>query len=407
MDSGRRGALTGLRVLDLTQMLAGPFCTQLFADHGAEVIKIEPLDGEDIRRTGPFHKDDALRAFGGYYASVNRNKKSIALNLKDPAAVEVLLKLVDGADALVENFRSGVMDRLGLGYETLQARNPRIVYGAIRGFGDPRTGASPYQDWPAFDVVAQAMGGLMQITGPDADTPLKAGPGVGDIFPAVMCAFGVLAAMMEARCTGQGQFVDVAMTDSVLALCERMVYQRSFLGIRPHPEGNRHPLLAPFGLLRCKDGHVTLAAHTDGWWARLCTIIGRPDLVQDPRTATESARVQHRDVVYGALEEFTSSRTKAQLMELLGGSIPFGPVYNIDEIASDPHFSAREMIVQVPHPGIDGTVGIAGVVAKMSRTPGKVHSRAPLLGEHSSDILESLGYSAHQVADLRSRGAVA
>ena len=217
------GALQDLRIIDLTQMLAGPYGTMMLADHGAQVIKIEPPEGDMTRKAGPFREDDAQKVLGGYFQSVDRNKLSVCLDLKTQGGRAAFKVLVRDADAVTENFRAGVMERLGVGYEVLRDINPRIVYGALRGFGDTRTGASPYVDWPAFDVVAQAMGGIMAITGPDGRTPTKVGPGVGDIIPGMMLAFGVLAAVHHARRTGQGQFVDVSMVDAVLAVCERTI----------------------------------------------------------------------------------------------------------------------------------------------------------------------------------------
>ena len=205
----------------------------------------------------------SCKAFGGYFASVNRNKKSIAIDLKQPEGRELVMRLCDGADAVVENYRGGVMDRLGLGYETLHERYPKLVYATIRGFGDWRTGQSPYTDWPAYDVVAQALGGVMAITGPDKDTPMKVGPGIGDLMPATMCAFGIVSAILRAHKTGRGQFVDVGMVDAILSICERIVHQHSFTGGVPVPEGNHHPLLCPFGMFPAKDGYVTIAAHAD------------------------------------------------------------------------------------------------------------------------------------------------
>jgi crotonobetainyl-CoA:carnitine CoA-transferase CaiB-like acyl-CoA transferase len=400
------GPLEGVRVIDFTQMLAGPYCTQLLADQGADVVKVEPIEGEESRRAGPYRPEDELRAFGGYFASVNRNKRSIGLNLKDPAARDVALQLADGADVVVENYRAGVMDRLGLSYELLRKRNPRLVYAAIRGFGDPRTGKSPYSDWPAFDVVAQAMGGLMQINGPDRDTPLKVGPGVGDLYPAALCAFGISSALLRAARTGKGQFVDVSMVDAVLSLCERTVHQNSFQDLIPHPEGNRHPLLSPFGLFRAKDGFVTMAAHFDSWWAKLCELVDRPDLVSDPRTATMAARVANNAFVYDQLELYTTQHTKQELAAVLGGKIPFGPVNNVAEILADPHFAAREMIQKVDHPGLDRQLAIAGIAVKMSETPGRIARRAPLAGEHTDEILRELGIEPAQLRSLRTEGAV-
>ena len=401
------GALSDLRVIDLTQMLAGPICTQVLADQGAQVIKVEPLSGDGIRSSGPFRGDDTLRAFGGYFQSVNRNKSSIALDLKREEGKAILMQLIEGADVLVENFRAGVMERLGLGYETLRPKNPKLVYATIRGFGDPRSGESPYAHWPAYDVVAQAMGGVMSITGPAGGDPTKVGPGIGDIVPGLMLGIGILAAVHHARQTGLGQFVDVAMADCVLALCERIVYQQSYEGLSPKPEGNRHPLLCPFGLFPAKDGWVSIACPDERLWGQLAQTIGRPEMAQDPRYATNPARVAHTGEVIAAVEAFTRVRTKAELARILGGITPFGPVYTSKEIFDDPHFAKRHMIVEVEHPGCPTPVQIAGVPIKMSETPGSVRRRAPLLGEHTEAVLRGLGLEQDRITRLRHEGVIA
>ncbi|MDB6001747.1 MAG: Formyl-CoA transferase [Rhizobacter sp.] len=400
------GALEGLRVIDMTQMLAGPYASMLLADHGAEVIKIEPLAGDYVRGIGPFREDDALRVYGGYFQSVNRNKLSVSIDLKSPRGRQIVLDLVKSADVLVENFRSGVMDRLGLSYETLAAINPRLVYGAVRGYGDPRTGSSPQVDWPAYDVIAQAMGGVMGITGADPHSPMKVGPGVGDIVPAMFCAFGVLAAVYRAQRTGQGQFVDVSMVDSVLALCERIVYQYAYQGKVAGPEGNRHPFLTPFGIVPCRDGHIALACHTDAFWASLCSLMGRPELAADARFQTEEARRSNAPATYEVVAEFTLPRSKRELVEILGGKIPFGPIYTIEDIRESPHFAARGMIVEVDHPGVPQPVEIAGVPVHMTATPGGVRRRAPLLSEHAPQVLAGIGIDADELASLRAAGVV-
>ncbi len=400
------GALAGLRVVDLTQMLAGPFCTQILADHGAEVIKVEAMTGDGTRVTGPFRDDDTLRSFGGYFQSVNRNKRSIAVDMKTDAGREIVRKLIDNADIVVENFRSGVMDRLGLSFETLRKTNPRLVYGTVRGFGDPRSGESPYAQWPAYDVVSQAMGGMMGITGPDRDTPTKIGPGVGDTVPALMLCIGILAAVHRARDTGEGQFVDVAMTDAVLAMCERIVYQTSYTGAVPTPEGNRHPLLCPFGLFRARDGFVSIACATDHFWEKLAVAIGRPELGADDAFATNAARVRNAQQVIDAIEAFTSVRTKEEIAQCLGGKVPFGPVYTSAEIFEDPHYRVREMLVEVEQPGSNNPVKIAGVPIKLSSTPGGIRTRAPRLGEHTDEILQAAGYQFQDIERMRLAGAI-
>jgi crotonobetainyl-CoA:carnitine CoA-transferase CaiB-like acyl-CoA transferase len=400
------GALAGLRVIDLTQMLAGPFCTQILADHGADVIKVEAMTGDGTRVTGPFCADDKLRDFGGYFQSVNRNKRSIAVDLKTEEGRSIVRSLIDNADIVVENFRAGVMERLGLSFETLRQTNPRLVYGTVRGFGDPRSGESPYAQWPAYDVVSQAMGGMMGITGPDRDTPTKIGPGVGDTVPALMLCIGILAAVHRAKETGQGQFVDVAMTDAVLAMCERIVYQTSYTGDVPAPEGNRHPLLCPFGLFRARDGHVSIACATDAFWAKLAIAIGRPEMATDASFATNAARVQHQQQVIDAIEAFTSVRTKEEIAVVLGGKVPFGPVYTSAEIFADKHYAVREMLVAVEQPGSATPVRIAGVPVKLSETPGAVYRRAPLLGEHTDEVLLAAGYTDSDIRRLRQGSVV-
>ena len=403
--SARFGALSDIRVIDLTQMLAGPFGSMVLADHGAEVVKIEATgDGDMTRLAGPYREDDRVRAIGGYFQSVNRNKKSVCLDLKSPAGQEAFLALVRDADVVVENFRAGVMDRLGLSYERLKAVNPKLVYGALRGFGDPRTGASPYGDWPAFDVVAQAMGGVMAITGPPGGPPTKVGPGIGDLIPGLMLAFGVLAAVHHARRTGEGQFVDVSMVDSILAICERTVWQNSVEGLVPAPDGNHHPFLCPFGVYPAADGHVTVAAHDDGFFKVFCDQLGIEDLPTDPRFARRLDRTANRHELIPRIGSYTARFTKVELTERLGGKIPFAPVLNIAEIMADPHAASREMIVEVTAPGGRPTK-VAGVPVKMTGTPGGVHARAPLLGEHTVEMLRRAGVAQADIDALLASNA--
>ena len=406
-DKAPDGALDGVRIVDLTQMLAGPYCTMMLADQGAEIIKVEPLDGDHTRIIGPYHIDDKLRAFGGYFASVNRNKHSIAIDLKQPEGREIVMKLCETADAVVENYRGGVMDRLGLSYEAIRERNPKLVYATIRGFGDARTGKSPYSDWPAYDVISQAMGGIMAITGPDKDTPMKVGPGVGDIVPAITCAFGIVSAIFRAHKTGKGQFVDVGMVDAILAICERVMHQHSYAQTLPVPEGNHHPLLCPFGMFPAKDGAVTIAAHADQHFPILCRLIGKPEFVGDPRFVDVQSRRANQDVIIKAVSDFTHQRTKQELLAHFGGQVPFSPVYNVRDIVADPHFKARDMLPWVPHPGLDHEVQIAGVAVKMTETPGRVRHRAPLLGEHTEKYLTTLGLGASEIARLKAEKIVA
>ncbi|WP_420145537.1 CaiB/BaiF CoA transferase family protein [Sphingobium sp.] len=402
------GALQDIRIIDLTQMLAGPYATMMLADHGADVIKVEPPEGDMTRPLGPFRADNAGDDLGGYFQSINRNKRSICLNLKTPEGRDALLRLVADADAVVENYRVGVMERLGLGYDVLRAVNPRLVYAALRGFGDDRTGASPYRHWPAYDVISQAMGGIMAITGPDAASPMKVGPGVGDIIPGAMFAFGILAAIHNARRTGNGQFVDIAMVDAVLALCERTIYQHSVQGIVPRPEGNHHPFMVPFGIYPAADGHVALASHQQSFFETMCHRLDAQGLLDDPLYATVDLRVANRAALQRDLALITQRYTKAQLTERLGGLLPYGPVMDVGDIVGDPHYAARDMIVPVAQPGDRPPINIAGVPIKMTDTPGGIHRRAPLLGEDTVQELRRIGLSQTEIDHLiANRAAVA
>lgn len=401
------GALKGLRILDLTHALAGPFCSQILADHGADVIKVEPLEGDFFRRMGPFRDDDAERHFGGLFQSCNRNKRSISLDLKHPEGQEIFRNMVKSADALVENYRAGVLEKIGLGYATLKILNPRLVYTSVRGFGDKAGGQSPYMHWPAFDIVAQAMGGWMGITGEDADHPVKVGGGAGDTVPGLFAAFGTMAALWHARATGEGQYVDVAMTDSILAMSEMVVSQFSYRGVSPTPAGNGIPGFAPFGTIRVQDGLIAIAAPHDPQWLVLCQLMGRTDLVTDPRFASEQLRWNHRTELYEAIEAYTGLHTKEELRGIFGGKVPFSPIYTAGEIFQDPHFAVRDMLPLVEHPGCAVPTAVPGVPVKLSVTPGGVRHRAPRLGEHTRDILLEIGLTEADVEGLSSRGAVA
>ena len=343
------GILAGLRVLDLSRMLSGPYATMMLADHGAEVIKVEDAHGDTSRANGPFRDDDPGQDWAGYFVSLNRSKKSVVLDLKSESGKTTLRQMVAHADILVENYRPGVMERLGLPYESLAQINPRLVYAAIRGFGDPRTGASPYANWPAYDVVAQAMGGLISVTGPDAAHPTKTGPGIGDVFAGMVAAFGILAAVRSAEATGKGQFLDVAMYDAMLSLCERLVYQHDFDGTVPGPEGNGHPLLAPFGLYPARDGLVAIGVVDDTFWRILAEVMGQGALGTDPAYATRAARRVNMVAVNAMVTAWTATHNTAELTALLGGRIPFGPVNDIKAIFADPHVAARTMIATIPH----------------------------------------------------------
>jgi crotonobetainyl-CoA:carnitine CoA-transferase CaiB-like acyl-CoA transferase len=390
MSAGPTGPLLGIRIIDLTRALAGPFCTMLLADLGADVIKVEPPEGDFSRFSEPFPEDDTEHAYGGYFASINRNKRGVVLDLKQPADREKLLALTDSADAVVENFRVGIMERLGLGYETLQARNPRLVYAAIRGFGDPRTGRSPYAEWPAYDVVAQAMGGIVSMTGTEAGEPHKVGASVGDLYPGTVAALGIVSALLHARVTGQGQFLDVSMVDAVTAICEAAVYRYTYAGIVTKPTGNSHPQLSPFDVYKTADGHCAIAAPTQNHWALLCAAIERVDLIHDPRTLSNKDRVQNAQFVKDLLSDWTAKHTTHEIVQILGGSVPVGPVNNARDLFHEPHLAARHMLVAVDHPGSDRKVVLPNSPIHLTETPAGIYRRPPRLGEHNDEVFAEL-----------------
>ena len=405
-----KGALDGLTVIDLTAMLAGPYAAMMLADQGARVIKIEPPDGDASRRIGP-QLEGGLTSedggYGAYFASIGRNKDSIVIDLKHEAGKQVLRRLVAKADVVIENFRSGVMERLGLSYEALAEINPRLVYGTVRGFGDARSGESPYGSWPAYDPVAQAMGGIMGITSTTKEgAPTKVGPGVGDIMPAMFLAFGIASACWRAQRTGEGQFVDIAMVDGVLAVCERLVFQYSVTGEPPGTDGNHHPLVCPFGLFPAKDGHVSIGVPKDEFWGPLMHAMEMPERAEDERYATNLARIERRQEVVDFISEWTAARTKQEMIEIFGGTVPFGPVFQADDIFADPHFASRNMLVEVEHPGAHRPLTIANTPIRMSRTPGGVRRRAPLIGEDTDRILSDFGFDLDEVEALRAAGVI-
>jgi crotonobetainyl-CoA:carnitine CoA-transferase CaiB-like acyl-CoA transferase len=363
----------------------------LLADLGADVIKVEPPMGDMTRFPGPFTEEDTERAYGGYFASVNRGKRAIVLDLKQDRDREALLRLAATVDVVVENSRPGVMDRLGVGYETLAAFNSKLVYAAIRGFGDPRTGESLYSDWPAYDIVAQAMAGLVSVTGNADGTVMKCGPSVGDIFAGTLGAVGLLAAVINARATGQGQFIDVAMYDAVLSLCEGAAYWYSYTGQVLRPTGNGHPIIAPFDVFPTRDGHCAIGCPSDGMFATLCQRMGRPELAEDDRFRRSFDRLVNRPALNDELIRWTTTKTTAEITELLGGDVPVGPVNDMAAIYDDPHVAARRMLVEVDQPDGSRPVTLAGQPIKMTKSYTGVRRRPPRLGEHTEEILAEAG----------------
>lgn len=391
-------ALEGLRVLDLTRVLAGPYATMILADLGADVIKIEaPGVGDDARHFGPY-----LHGESAYFMSLNRNKRSMTLNLKSPRGQQVLRELVPLFDVLAENFRPGTLEKLGLGYETLRDLNPRLIYAAASGFG--RTG--PYSQRPAYDGVVQAMGGVMSITGQEDGKPTRVGTSIGDIIAGIFTAIGILSALAARERTGQGQLVDVAMLDCQVAILENAIARYSVTGEIPRPIGNRHPSVVPIEPFETQDGQLMVAVGNDAIWRRLCEALGRPELAADPRFETNPLRHAHYAELRPILAEIFQSRTIADWQaQLDAAGIPASPINTIAQVMEHPQVLAREMLVKLTHP-VAGELTMPGIPIKLSETPGAMRTAAPTLGQHTESLLaELLGYTPEQIAELRAAGA--
>ena len=375
-------------MIDLTRMLSGPYSTMVLADHGAEVIKIEDKNGDTSRFNGPYDLSDKEKNWAGYFVSLNRNKKSVQIDLKTSSGKTNFRELVRSADILIENFRPGVMERLDLSFEALQTINPKLVYGAIRGFGDPRSGGSPYMNWPSYDVVAQAMGGVINLTGESPEKVSKVGPGIGDIFSGLFLSFGVIAALRDAEATGVGQFVDISMYDAMISLCERAVYQYDIEGKIPEAGGNSHPFLAPFGIFPASDGKVAIGVVEDRFWTELVNAIGSPEFVNDSDFATLLARKKNLKEVNDLVGHWTSKFSKEQLSDRLGGRVPFGPVNNIEDIIKDPHTKRRNMISRLSKPDKPSDSWLVASNPLNFNLRPKVDLKSPpRLGEHNDVYL--------------------
>ncbi|HSL20419.1 MAG TPA: CaiB/BaiF CoA-transferase family protein [Vicinamibacterales bacterium] len=393
------GPLTGITVIDLSRVLSGPFCTMQLADMGARVIKVEqPGRGDDTRAWGPpFPGGESA-----YYLSINRNKESLALDLKHAAARGVLERLLARADVVVENFRPGTAERLGVGYAQVRERWPRVIYCSISGFG--QTG--PRRDAPGYDSVVQAEGGLMSVTGHADRPPVRLGVAIGDMAAGLYAAYAIALALMSRHRSGRGQFIDVGMLDSVASL---LTYQAALFfadGTVPRRMGNRHPTIAPYDTLAASDGDFVLAVGNDEQWRRLCATLHLEHLASDPRYATNDQRVVNYDGLRPVLAEKFATRSRDAWIEtLLGAGVPCGSVREIPEVLADPQLAARDMIVSLPH-ATAGRINVLGVPPKLSETPGRVLSPPPRLGEHTDAILKELGFEVPEIDAMRSAGAI-
>ena len=393
MENQRQGPLQDLTVIDCTRALAGPFGAGLLADLGAKVIKVEPPSGDGYRNIPPFLPDharpheerEAGTDFGAPFAAVNRNKRSVCLDLKNDADKAVFLQLCDQADAVLENLRAGVMDRLGLGYEVIAARNPKIVYACVRGFGDPRTGESPYAHWPSLDAAAQSFGGLVH-----ANDGLVT-PAIADIFPGTLMALGVVSAIHSAQRSGKGQFLDVGMYDAMMAFQKSAVAQYGFTG-KPNPAGlQRAMTLYPFDLFPTQDGRIAIAVGQPRHWDLLCAAMERADLMDDKRSFSNEARLANVDWVEEQICAWTQTQTRAEIMAKLDGAIPIGPVQTMADIFADPHVSARGMLETCSPAGDNPDIVLAASPIKFSQTPTTLYQRPPNLGEHNAEVLAEFG----------------
>jgi crotonobetainyl-CoA:carnitine CoA-transferase CaiB-like acyl-CoA transferase len=391
--------LAGITVVDLTRVLAGPYCTMLLGDMGAEIIKIErPDGGDDTRGFGPPY----LNGESAVFLSINRNKKSVTLNLKHPEGKQIFTQLVERADVLVENFRPGTMASLGFNYAAVSHLNPRLIYCSLSGFG--QTG--PYADRGGYDTIAQAMSGIMSATGHPDMPPAKAGVPVADIGTGIFGAFGILCAYIARQRTGEGQHIDTSLFDTSIALS--LMEAATFLagGERPSPLGSTHRRNAPHGAFRTKDGYIAIAADSAHFWKRFCQILELESLLDDPRFKTNAERVANKHLLQEVVEAVTITREGRYWLEKLeAAEIPCGPVNTYAEVFTDPHVLAREMLTEVQHP-VAGPVRMTGINVKLTKTPGALRLPAPTLGQHTSEVLRTLGYTDEAIDNLKTAGVI-
>lgn len=397
MDNGDI-MLEGIKVLDLSRALAGPYCTMLLGDMGADVIKIErPGKGDDSRAWGP----PFIEGESAYFLSINRNKKSITLNLKSEKGKEILFKLIKISDVLIETNRPGVMEKLGLSFEEVKKVNPKIVYCSISGFG--QTG--PYKLRPGFDQVIQGMGGLMSITGEENRPPIKVGVAITDVGAGMYAAIGILAALLRRDKTGKGEYIDVSMLDGTISWLTYQSGRYFASGEVPKPMGSGHPLIVPYQAFKTKDIYINIAVGNDSLWRKFCETIGL-NIADDPKFSTNAKRVENKEELIKILNEILSKKTGKEWLEILNkAGIPCGPIYKLNDIFSDPHVLSRGMVSEIEHPKA-GKIKLTGVPIKFKNSPGKIRLHPPLLGENNFEILEEIGYKKEEIEKFREEGVI-
>jgi len=387
-------ALADVRVIDLGHVLAASTAAMILADLGADVIHLEPPHGDDARQFGPF-----INHQSGYFISINRNKRSMVVDLKQPAGKEILRDLIKVSDVLLENFSPNAMERMGFSYTEMRKINLRIIYASISGFG--HDALPEYATKPAYDTVAQAFSGLMSITGPEGGPPVRVGSSVGDMIAGHQCAIGILSALWYRERTGRGQAVDISMVDGLVYALENAIVRYTLMGQIPQPLGTKHPAITPFQAFPTQDGWIVVAISNDVLWKRFCQAIGHPHLAGDPRFKTNALRTEHQQELAHILEGIIQAKPTAQWITIFEEEgLPYSPINTIDKVVQDPNVNYRRMIVEVDQPGV-GPICIAGSPFHLSETPGRVSAPAPLLGQHTEEVLtEVLGYSQERIEQL-------
>jgi crotonobetainyl-CoA:carnitine CoA-transferase CaiB-like acyl-CoA transferase len=391
--------LDDIFVLDLSRILSGPFCTMMLGDMGATVVKVEPPPrGDDTRLWGP----PFINGISTYFLSINRNKRSIGLNLKSPQGQEVLWKLVDRADVLVENFRPGVLDKLGFGFDAVSARNPRVIYASISGYG--QTG--PYRNRPGYDVVAQGESGIVDLTGEPDRQPVKVGASIADIVAGLYAYQGILLALLARRRTGKGQRVDIALLDGMISTLTYQAASYFATGNSPKRLGTRHPSIVPYETFETRDGFVNIGAANEKQWQNLCRALDMPDLAFDSRFNTMAGRISNYGELRAILDAKLRQLTRVEAFELLAKyELPVGPINTVAEVLEDPHIHAREMVKELTHPEY-GPLRYVGIPVKLSDTPGELQGPPPRFGEHNRNVLAELGYDEHGIDQLATTNVI-